>query len=142
MSYDEIIWLSRNHQTVSTTRLAIQQIFRKNTNYFWCYFVNFFAHQAGILIQKSSLQNVCKLVNVHDSFLCDLESPKVKGHIFRIFSDFETNYHIFVYFTFTLGTIVLRTKSMVIGPKIEKIFLHFSTFQDPLIPKTPQKFFL
>ena len=34
-------------------------------------------------------------------------------------------------FTFTFRTIVL------IGPKIEKFFLHFSTFPDPLIPKNP-----
>ena len=30
---------------------------------------------------------------------------------------------------------------MVIGPKIEKNFLHFSTFHDPLIPKNPKKNF-
>ena len=28
---------------------------------------------------------------------------------------------------------------MVIGPKIEKNFLHFSTFHDPLIPKNAKK---
>ena len=28
---------------------------------------------------------------------------------------------------------------MVIGPKIEKIFLLFSPFHDPLIPKNPKK---
>ena len=31
-----------------TIRLEIQQIFRKKTHYFWCYFVDFFAHQGEI----------------------------------------------------------------------------------------------
>ena len=35
----------------------------------------------------------------------------------------------------------VQNDGMVIGTKIENFFLHFSTFHDPLIPKTPKKFF-
>ena len=49
--YDKIISYQKGELT-DLTIIIIQQIFRKKTHYFWCYFVDFFAHQGEIPILK------------------------------------------------------------------------------------------